>query len=834
MPQADGTVLIDTEINTDGMEAGGKEVEAASRRMADSVENIGTKAKAALNKQVDSFVKLNQEYAAQAKKVEELRQKVEAYGNQKVPTNEYQILTNQIEKLESSLDRAIEKQIRFTETGGDTGSRTFRQMEYDIEQIAQKLDEARAAREQLESSGKAFTLGTDTSAAAADMNRLAEAERRLADMNNRLGTSYSSIKGQVNDYKESVVKATSEQNKFNKSLKNTDKSAKKGNMSLGRMLGTSILFSFVFQAISAVMTGVREGFENLAQYSTSTNRSLSMLMSSLTRLKNAFATAFAPILDVVAPILSRFIDMISMAATAVGQFIAALTGKNTFVQAVAVQEDYAASLNNTANAAKKASKYLSGLDEINVYSTNDSTSGGTADGTVSPSDMFEEVQINPKILAIAEKVKSVFESILTPIKEAWNTNSVGIKIMSALEGILKNILGFVNDIVNSTISWASSLNFYPLLNAIKNLFEQISPLVSTIGQFLSTIYTTIILPVGTFLIETLIPGILNAISGLLKFLNENSWIIELIGSLLIGAFAASKIVPLITTIIGAVKGIIAALGASGLGGAISSVVSALGGPLTIAITAVIAILVLLVTHWDEVKAAMQKFDQWLQGVFSTDWTEAFGMFGGVITAFFKLVEDIWNSIKRLFNGIITFVSGVFLGDWEKAWEGIKEIFASVWDAFVGLVKSPINLIIGIINGLLYAVQKMQNGIADALNKLHIDIPGWLQKLTGMESFGFNIGKWTAPQIPYLASGAVIPPNSPFLAVLGDQKNGNNLEVPESLLRKLLREELNGNNQQGAASYTFVGQINRRVLFEEFMDEAKVRQMRTGKNPFELA
>ena len=89
MAQADGTILIDTEIDADGMKAGSKEVEAAVRRMASSVNDLGTKAKTALNKQVDSFAKLNKEYAAQAKKVDELKKKVAEYASQKIPTAEY-------------------------------------------------------------------------------------------------------------------------------------------------------------------------------------------------------------------------------------------------------------------------------------------------------------------------------------------------------------------------------------------------------------------------------------------------------------------------------------------------------------------------------------------------------------------------------------------------------------------------------------------------------------------------------------------------------------------------------------------------------------------------
>ena len=73
MAQADGYIIIDTEINADGMKAGSKEVEAAVRRMANSVNDMGNKAQTALNKQADAFAKLNNEYAAQERKVAEIK-----------------------------------------------------------------------------------------------------------------------------------------------------------------------------------------------------------------------------------------------------------------------------------------------------------------------------------------------------------------------------------------------------------------------------------------------------------------------------------------------------------------------------------------------------------------------------------------------------------------------------------------------------------------------------------------------------------------------------------------------------------------------------------------
>lgn len=102
-----------------------------------------------------------------------------------------------------------------------------------------------------------------------------------------------------------------------------------------------------------------------------------------------------------------------------------------------------------------------------------------------------------------------------------------------------------------------------------------------------------------------------------------------------------------------------------------------------------------------------------------------------------------------------------------------------------------------------------------------------------KKIGFNIPTWTPGQIPYLATGAVIPPNREFMAVLGDQKHGNNIEAPESLLRKIVREEAKG-NQSGGGNYRFTANLNRRVIFDEIIEEAKLRQTVSGRNPFEMA
>ena len=915
MAYADGTVVIDTEINADGIQAGSKEIESSLRNLAKETNNIGATAKAALNKQIDAFAKLNNEYAAQEQKVESLRQKVAEYGNQKIPTDEYREIQIQIEQATAQLNRLKEAQDRYIAGCGKTNSNAYRRQAYDMEELANTIKYAEAELKDLEATGQAFKSATGTKEAAADMEKLAQAERKLSDMNNRLNTSYNGITGKIKEYGSKAEQANKKvDNSARRAASSTNKMAKASNNArrgLGRMLAMSLMMSVAFRAFSAIFGGIKSGFDNLAQYSGTTNQSISMLWSSLVRLQNALATAFSPILTVVAPILSKFIDMLSTAASYVSMFFSFLAGKSTYTRAISVQKNYAASLGDTASAAKDAADatedaakaaedYLSPLDDINKFTAEDTSSktpssgSGGSGGGGGTGPMFEEVEITD--IPVLEKLKDILSQIFKPFKqawekegkktvdaakyaftelgklakdvgksmlevwtngtgtqllttslqivqailitvgriaerldEAWNKNAVGTAIIQAIADILQSVLDFINKIAWATAEWAESIDFYPLLDAIRKLLESISPLIEAIGNFALRIYKNIVLPFLKWLIESALPVILTAISDLFNFLSEHQWIIDAIGAALIGAFAASVIAPLIETIVGAIGTLIAIVGSDGLIGVIGMLVSTLGGPLAVAIAATIAILVLLVTHWDEVKAVMEKFGAWLKSAFHHDWTEEFGYLGEYVNAWFKNIKNIVDNVKKVFDGIITFVKGVFTGNWRQAWEGVKQIFAGVWGTFAAIVKAPINAIIGFINSLLYAAQTMQNGIASALNSLNIDIPGWLQKLTGYSSIGFNVGYWSAPRVPYLAQGAVIPPNKEFMAVLGDQKNGNNIEAPESLIRRIVREE-SGNGNGG--TYNFTAQINRRTLFKEVIEEAKVQKIVTGRNPFE--
>ena len=203
----------------------------------------------------------------------------------------------------------------------------------------------------------------------------------------------------------------------------------------------------------------------------------------------------------------------------------------------------------------------------------------------------------------------------------------------------------------------------------------------------------------------------------------------------------------------------------------------------------------------------------------------------------NIIIGLLNGFKNTMNLVLTWVpsfgsllSGKFtsIGDSiVTTFQNMKGRVYSIFDGLKNVLRTPLNGIIGFLNRLISGVVSGINTAIRAINRIKVTIPSWIPKVGG-KSIGFHLSTITAPTIPYLATGAVIPPNAPFTAVLGDQRNGTNLEAPESLIRKIVREE------SGSGNYRFTAQINRRTLFDEMISEAKIRQSATGKNPFVMA
>lgn len=467
MAQYDGSIRINTQINTQNANA--------------------------------QLMSLQNRIVKTADKIASLRSKMDALKDAKVPTKEYQEISAQIEKAVQKLRQLSDKQEQMQREGKDSGT-LWERLNAQIDDTQNEIKEAREELQELVDTGKAFVLGSSTQEYAnlgqqlqyleSDYSTLIQRRNEFAQRHNIQDGGYERLRAALEELQNSISrllhpiesmkssfssafenmkeraagvaatiingvnhpfqtmksiassaiggtskllsgmpsiakrtgkaissvvsmlkKATSSMSLFGKSTKSSNNMLQSG---FKNILKYGLGIRSMYVLVNKFRTAVKEGFKNLAQYSEPVNASLFSLKSSWTQLKNSLATAFAPILTAAAPALKALIDMVSRAATAVGMLIASLTGQKTFTKAVSVQEDYAASLGDTSKNAEKAKKsmngYLSGLDEVRRYEEKeDSEDGNAGYNPPTPGEMFETVPIESSIADFAERIKEAWK-----------------------------------------------------------------------------------------------------------------------------------------------------------------------------------------------------------------------------------------------------------------------------------------------------------------------------------------------------------------------------------------------------------------------------------------
>lgn len=446
------------------------------------------------------------------------------------------------------------------------------------------------------------------------------------------------------------------------------------------------------------------------------------------------------------------------------------------------------------------------------------------------------------MLRIAQNVLKTIGDIASGFADAWNKNNVGTQIIQNIADALVVVMQFVERIAADTATWAANLDFYPLLESISNLTSAFAPILESIGNVLEWIYKNIVLPMLTWVIEVGLPTVINLVSKVATFLADHQPIVEAFGAALIGAFAAAKIAGLASIIIKNVSGIAMAAkglislmtGTGGIMGGIKAIATAIGpaGIFVIAVSAAIAIGVLLYKNWDKIKEMAGKVWDWISNKTRRFVEDIGNKLRGLATKMTTIWGNIkasahqkWNAIWSTVSGFAERIKNAIVDKFTSAKNTVVDVFNGMRDA----IRSVLNNIISVVNG---AISKV-NGVVSAIESAFSFGPWKVPTPFGSKTIGFKATFPRVPTVPYLAKGAVIPPRSEFLAVLGDQKQGNNIETPEALLRKIVREETAG-RQAGGGSYRFTAQINRRTLFDEMMKEAQMRRDTSGRNPFEMA
>ena len=671
-------------------------------------------------------------------------------SNSNIKTTAYQILEDSLQRLDTQFEQVTTAQQEiFARNQSATSSPAFLALESAAEKLGRQYDELLAKKKQLDSgtttaqqtekvrtapiTGNYAKTASEESEKALnalnkEISKTDAKEKGLVNTNSRLGSSFKNVSQSADSAKTKTGGISSIFSRMGgvvsglgkrlgglaQNFTSTTNSANNASFSIGRMVGMSILYSTVFGMISKVNSGIMTGINNLAQYSSATNASISSMMSALTQLQNSLATAFAPILSVVAPILTAFMNMLSKAITYIGMFIAALTGQKSFTRAKAVQEDYAASLNktssgankvakatkNNANATKKANKeiqtYLSGLDEIRQYQKekdNDTPSsstpsagsgGGGGGGYTGPSigDMFEKVPIESSIADIAKKIKDLIK------KEDWE--GLGAYIASGINKGLQKIYDAINwDNVGPKITY--------FVNAFTRTFNSLVDHIDwdlmgrTVGAGINTIVNTLNLLIEGINWKNLGLKIATGINGLFNEVNWNN----------VGRLFANKINVPFQMLEGAVNTLNwAKIGTSisgFLNGAINQIdVKSIGTSLSGLALGILTTLdnALTTTNWSQLGTKLATL------LTSIDWVgifvSAISVAGKAITALTQLgVSFMDNLAKGITNGTQQFIS--------KGLSALTSFTANLRSNAGKLVDSGLKLMLNLAKGIAKAM-----------------------------------------------------------------------------------------------------------------------------------
>ena len=300
-------------------------------------------------------------------------------------------------------------------------------------------------------------------------DKLAAATERLETLQNAVSTSTSAGFKKASDSGKKFFDTVAKGSKKSSGLLGTIGSRLKG------IALSLLIFNWISKAFNAMVSSMKEGFKNLAQYSSDYNAAMSALKSQSAQLKNGLAAAFEPIVTTIIPYITQLVAWLNTATDTFARFLAALQGKQTYTKAKKQVIDYAKSLKTAQNAAQGA---LAAFDSINVLSKKDN---GGAGGETTGSGAFEEAEVGSGMQGVIDK--------LTPFRDLLN-------------------------------QWMQETDFSPLINSFNNLAAACAPFSGYVYDGLLWFMQNILLPLASWTIQDAAPAFLNMLAKGMEFLGK--------------------------------------------------------------------------------------------------------------------------------------------------------------------------------------------------------------------------------------------------------------------------------------------------------------------------
>ena len=728
MPQADGSIIIDTRINNKGAEADLKALQAKAKSTAQQIS--------ALDKQ------LGQTTTRRSRLGEDLRNaRAEAAAT-----------ARELSRLNTALD-------------------------------AQRGAGLTPAVEDMKRSDRLAATLDKQKAKIQEMSREYRAQKKILD---DMQARHDALLGQLQQ-ENSAVAAQAQVTGKGKAAQKID-AASKAMQRFGSRMREIVSGALLFNIVSS-------GLSALVRWMGSALQSTDAFGQALRNLQGAASVAAAPLIDALGNALAYVINLLATALSYLARFVSVLTGKSlsAMKSSAKAMNSYGTAAGSAAKETEKATRSLAGFDEITrLDAPQEESSGGGGGGAAGPNYDF------------VDGTGAGFSSLLDTVRRFWAQ--------------------FTAALAPSVAAWGAAWE------QIKATAMAVWPQIQAAA---SGLWTNALQPLLTYLAGTWAPGILNAFSqafapiiggvistGIQVFANWFTWACQLatdaINNLLVPALDLVLIIwqglmtgiqaawaqygqPLMDGVIAAfqnIQALFSTLYYTVIEPILSKLIQLLQDLWTQHLQQlwndVVAMLGALGTAvldlWNNILAPVIN---WLVSTFGPLFADVFNAAAGAVQTAVGFMADVIDIAVTVFRGILDFLSAVFRGDWNAAWNAIASTVSSVWDRIGNTIKSAVNGIIGFVNGMISAIVNGLNRVGSMLNSLSFTVPDWVPGIGG-STLGFNFGAITAPQIPYLAQGAVIPPNRAFMAVLGDQSHGTNVEAPLATIQQAVAAVMQDN------------------------------------------
>ena len=757
---ADGSIILDTRINNKGAYAELKELQAKAKSTAQQV--------AALDRQINTA---NSKHLALGKELSDAQSKAESTAAELESVNE---------QLRSFVQRRaeIEKQRDSSLTPEAANLKAQEFVGQHFASDAAKASELQGALDKLQQSIPGLTA------------KYTEQESVLSDLQKQ----HAALAAQLATEEQAVTRQSSLAGKAQIAATAVARTSKAVGQ-LGRRLAGIVSGALVFNLISSALRSV-------VNVMGTTIAKTNGVSTALGKLKGAAATAAAGLASALSPAIIGLLNLLTSLINGFLRLLSLLTGKSisSMKQTAKGINAVGSAAGSTSKQADKAKRSLAGFDEIERLDAKTGSSGGAN---------YNFDHIASPLGGITDKLKnfwSTFQTLLAPSVAAWS--AAWEQIRNAASAVWPEVqqaaLAFWNEGLSPLLTYLSGTFAPGVINAFSEAFAPIVGGVASTAIYVLADLFTWACGIGTDAINgVLIPALdllLQIWQDLMSGI-KTAW--DTYGQpLMDGVILAFQNLENLATLLWEtiVKPILQNL-ISVLQQLWSSHLKPLWDDILLLMASVANCLLDL---WNNLLAPVAK---WIIATFGPAFAEVFNAIADVVGVAVGAIADAIDLAIVVLRGLADFLSAVFRGNWDAAWQAIGNTVNTVWDKMTNAIKTAVNGIIGFINRMISAVVTGINAVINALNGLSFDLPD----IFGGGHVGFNISTLTAPQIPYLAQGAVIPANREFLAVLGDQSHGTNVEAPLDTIKQAVAEVMEDLQAGQMAGFEAVVSVLREIL-----------------------